>query len=89
MGSPKAAAPNISDNASKNFGHGFENSNSDKHGDAAAGFTGSKEQAHLKSLEAIQSEAANSTGSVNNICEDSFQKLYSKELDIDEGKSSL
>lgn len=31
-----------------------------------------KEQPPIKHLDAIQSEAANSTGSVNNICEDSF-----------------
>lgn len=45
-----------------------------------------RDSSSIKNIEALQSEAANSTGSVNNICEDSFQKLYSKELDIDEGK---
>ena len=47
---------------------------------------GSKDAAALKNIDALQSDAANSTQSVNNICEDSFQRLYSKELDIDEGK---
>lgn len=33
----------------------------------------------------IQNNHLASTQSANNICDDSFQKLYSKELDIDEG----
>ena len=33
----------------------------------------------------IQNSHLASTQSANNICDDSFQKLYSKELDIDEG----
>ena len=33
----------------------------------------------------IQNSHLASTQSANTICDDSFQKLYSKELDIDEG----
>ena len=47
---------------------------------------GGKDSAALKNIDALQTDAANSTQSVANICEDSFQRLYSKELDIDEGK---
>ena len=86
VGSPKTTGANVNENAvqlgqAKNLNQAAIISNLEKPENGPG-----KEAAQIKHIEAIQSEAANSTGSVNNICEDSFQKLYSKELDIDEGK---